>query len=213
MTNGNGSTRAWMVVAALLVMVAGGPPASAQDTLEGFVWMERPVPEITFEDETGATRTLAEFQGRIVLLNLWATWCVPCREEMPSLDRLQKKLGGSDFMVLPLSIDKGGREVIEEFYEEVGIEHLGIYVDPTARAGMKLGAVGIPTTLLISADGIELGRKTGPAEWDSPAAFEMLGSLIIATTGGDCACPMGKTGTAKPSSAGDADTGADDTQP
>lgn len=205
--------RAWLAAGALLLTVAGGRPASAQDTLEGFVWQERPVPEFIFADATGAPRTLADFKGRIVLVNLWATWCVPCRTEMPSLDRLQGKLGGPDFMVLPLSIDKGGRAVIEEFYAEVGIEHLDIYVDPTARAGMELGAVGIPTTLLISAEGVELGRMIGPAEWDSPAALKMIGTLIIATTGGDCACPMGRMGTAKPPSSSESEAGSGNTQP
>jgi len=217
MTDGRGSprrgTRAWLAAGALLLMVAGGPRASAQDTLEGFVWLERPVPEIIFADATGAPRTLADFKDRIVLLNLWATWCVPCREEMPSLDRLQKKLGGADFMVLPLSLDKGGRAVIEEFYAEFGIEHLGIYVDPTVRAGMELGAVGIPTTLLISAEGVELGRKIGPAEWDSPEALALIGSYLMATTGGDCACPMGRMGTAKPPSSSEAEAGSANTQP
>jgi thiol-disulfide isomerase/thioredoxin len=187
-------TAAWLFAA----MLAPIHSAIGGSTLDGFLWMERPLPEIAFVDGTGAGRTLADFEGRVVLLNIWATWCPPCRREMPSLDRLQGKLGGDDFMVLALSIDRGGREVIEEFYREVGIVNLGIFYDDTGSAPAELGVGGIPTTILVSAAGDEIGRKIGPAEWDSPEALDLIGSFLIATEGGECACPMGRAGTAKP---------------
>lgn len=134
----------------------------------------QPHPEITFEDGSGRPLTLASFKGRTVLLNVWATWCVPCREEMPTLDALEAALGGPGFDVVPLSVDRAGPEAVRRFYAEIGIQHLGLYVDASMRASFDLGAVGLPTTLLIDADGRELGRLVGPAEWDTPEMIAFL---------------------------------------
>jgi thiol-disulfide isomerase/thioredoxin len=111
-----------------------------------------------------------------VLLNVWATWCPPCREEMPSLDRLQKSLGGPGFEVVALSIDAGGAPVVERFYKEIGIASLAIYVDSSMRAASQLAALGVPTTLLIDREGRELGRHAGPAQWDSAEALRVISS-------------------------------------
>ncbi len=132
------------------------------------------LPEISFEDGQGAKHTLADFRGRTVLLNIWATWCVPCRKEMPSLDRLQQKVGGPAFQVLVLSIDTDGAAGVRRFYDEVAIRTLDISVDPTTRASDKLGVMGIPTTLLVDPRGREIARRTGPAEWDSPEAVAVI---------------------------------------
>ena len=134
----------------------------------------RPVPELVFEDGQGATRMLAGFRNRVVLLNVWATWCVPCREEMPALDRLQQKLGGPGFEVVALSIDAGGAAAVKQFYDEIGIRALAIYVDPASRAMGALGLVGIPTTVLTDRQGREVGRRTGPAQWDGAQAVCMI---------------------------------------
>ncbi len=134
----------------------------------------RPVPELVFEDGQGAKRTLAGFENKVVLLNVWATWCVPCREEMPALDRLQQKLGGPAFEVVALSIDAGGAAAVKKFYDEIGIRSLGIYVDPASRTMGTLGLVGIPTTVLVDHKGREIGRRTGPAEWDGAEAVRMI---------------------------------------
>ena len=134
----------------------------------------RPLPELRFIDGNGRAMNFADFRGRVVLLNLWATWCVPCRKEMPTLDRLQAKLGGPDFQVVALSIDRQGLSVVKPFYKELGLKALGIYVDQSGKAASDLGAVGIPTTLLVDRKGRELGRKAGPAEWDSPATIDMI---------------------------------------
>jgi len=126
----------------------------------------RPVANIEFEDASGHKRSLAQFRGKSLLLNVWATWCGPCRKEMPALDRLQAKLGSDDFQVVALSIDRGGVAAVQPFYDEADIRSLAIYVDPTTDAQAKLRIVGVPTTLLIDRDGREVARYTGPAEWD-----------------------------------------------
>ena len=145
-----------------------------------FVMFEapKPVPELNFTDGEGHARTLADFKGKVILLNIWATWCVPCRKEMPTLDRLQAALGGVDFEVMPLSIDRKGMEVVNKFYDEIGIQHLSRFVDPSNEAFQKLPIVGIPTTLLIDRQGQELGRLIGPSEWDSPDMIAFLKDII-----------------------------------
>lgn len=141
----------------------------------------RSVPEIQFQDGSGRARTLAEFRGKVVLLNLWATWCAPCREEMPSLDRLQTRLGGPDFEVVALSIDQQGVPAVRKFYDELGIKALQLYNDPSAQAGFKLATRGLPTTLIIDRTGREVGRRVGPAEWDAPKMVEELRGMVEAS--------------------------------
>ena len=140
----------------------------------------KPVPELQFQDGAGRARSLADFRGKVVLLNLWATWCTPCREEMPALDRLQAKLGGAEFEVVALSIDQQGAPVVRKFFDEVGVKALQLYIDSSAQAGFKLATVGLPTTVMIDREGREVGRRVGPAEWDSPKIVEELRSLIDA---------------------------------
>ena len=141
-----------------------------------FVMHEAPrtLPEIKFEDGNGEALTLTRLMGKTVLLNIWATWCVPCREEMPTLDALEADLGGPGFEVVPLSVDRAGPEVVRKFYAEIGIEHLGLYIDASMRASFDLQAPGLPTTLLIDSEGRELGRLVGPAEWDTPEMIAFL---------------------------------------
>ena len=136
------------------------------------------LPVLEFQDDTGRTRSLAEFRGRVVLLNIWATWCAPCREEMPALDRLQAKLGGADFEVVAVSIDRQGNVLVPKFFADVGVKSLRIYIDPSAQAISKVGAVGVPMTLLIDRDGREIGRHAGPAQWDAAPSVEDLKRLM-----------------------------------
>lgn len=133
---------------------------------------------IQFTDGDGNELTLADFKGRVVLLNLWATWCAPCREEMPALDALEAELGSDDFQVLALSLDRGGIEKPREFLEEIGIEHLALYHDASGRMGTRIGAFGLPTTLLIGRDGKSLGRLVGPAHWDDGDAVALVRAAI-----------------------------------
>ena len=138
----------------------------------------RPVPEIRFKDDQGRDLTLANFRGRVVLLNIWATWCVPCRKEMPTLDRLEGRLGGKDFHVIALSIDRKGIEAIKDFYREVGVEKLAIYLDPSGKGSHDLAIPGVPTTLLINREGGEIARKLGEAEWNSPEMVSLVEQTI-----------------------------------
>lgn len=134
----------------------------------------KPVPELSFVDAAGTPHSLAELRGKLVLLNVWATWCAPCREEMPALDRLQAALGGPRFEVVALSVDPQGAAVARRFFAEVGVKSLALYVDPSTQAAFKLGAPGLPVTLLVDRDGREIGRRLGPAKWDSPQIVEAL---------------------------------------
>lgn len=134
----------------------------------------RALPELAFQDAQGKPVSLSDFRGKVVLLNVWATWCTPCRAEMPALDRVQQTLGGPGFEVVALSIDRGGPTAVRPFYNEIGIRTLAIYVDPSTQAATKLKTIGIPTTLLVDREGRELWRKTGPAEWDGPKYLDTL---------------------------------------
>jgi len=134
----------------------------------------KPLPEIHFLDGAGKDRTLADFKGKVVVLNLWATWCTPCVAEMPTLERLQQKMGENDVAVIALSIDRGGVETVREFFDRIGVKGLPIFVDPTMRAQSVLSAFGLPTTIIIDREGKERGRLLGPAEWDSSRAIELV---------------------------------------
>ena len=155
-------------------------PAALNEAAAGEVanFVPRPVPaavpEVNFRDGDGRATSLADFRGKLVLLNLWATWCAPCREEMPELDKLQAMLGGDAFEVLALSVDSSGPEAPAAFLEEVGTEHLALYHDPTAKANFTLGAFGLPTTILIAPEGLEIGRMAGPANWASDDAVKLV---------------------------------------
>lgn len=131
-----------------------------------------------FVDGAGRDLTLGDFRGRVVLLNIWATWCAPCRDEMPMLDRLQAQLGGKDFHVLPLSIDRAGLGPVQRFYDEIGIEHLGKYLAEDIRAMLAFAVIGLPTTLLIDPKGREIARLVGPSEWDSAENVSQFQTII-----------------------------------
>ena len=152
---------------------AGGAEAS---TAVQFPMHPSPVsvPELSFLNKERKEISLQEFKGQTIILNVWATWCVPCRKEMPALDRLEAKLGSSKFQVVPLSIDRNGLEKVEKFYRELHLDRLPIFVDETGKAPRVLATVGIPTTLLIDPNGREIGRQIGPAEWDSPSMIAFL---------------------------------------
>src|SRR5258707_12085176 len=139
----------------------------------------QPIPTIKFEDNQGQWRSLADFKGKTVLLNIWATWCVPCRREMPALDRLQAKLGGPDFEVVPVSVDRGGIEVVKKVYAEIGARNLTMYIDSSGQLLRAVGAVGLPTTLLVDRAGREIARIIGPAEWDAPEIADFISPIIL----------------------------------
>lgn len=152
-------------------------PDDSQTTFSVFE-IPRTMPEFKFLNPTKKVITLDAFQGRVVLLNIWATWCIPCREEMPALDRLQAELGEPEFEVVALSIDRGESFVIETFYKELGLDSLAIYHDPTGSASYKLNVPGIPATFLINHEGKALGTVIGPIEWDSPEVVNEIKSYL-----------------------------------
>lgn len=159
---------------------SGGLRAYAKGQMSTFVPAKSPkdLPDFILKDGSAGDKTMADWKGRVVLLNLWATWCAPCRHEMPSLDRLQAKLGGEDFEVVAASIDKSAADKPKKFLNEIKAESLNFYHDPTAKLGHKLKAYGMPTTLLIDRNGQEIGRLVGPAEWDSEDALALLRAVI-----------------------------------
>jgi thiol-disulfide isomerase/thioredoxin len=136
------------------------------------------LPDINFNDASSATKSLADWRGKVVLLNIWATWCVPCRDEMPALDRLQTELGGNAFEVVAVNIDKGGPEKAKAFLQETGATHLALYTDPPGKLFAALKAVGMPTTLIIDRNGKEIARLVGPADWGSPEAKRVIEAAI-----------------------------------
>src|SRR6516162_1942038 len=121
---------------AAAVVVLASQFAAGQEPPKNFVMHDapKPVAAIKLDDAQGQSRNLADFKGKIVLLNIWATWCGPCRKEMPALDRLQAAVGISDFEVVALSIDRGGLNTVRKFFAEVGIRNLAMYVDSAGRA-------------------------------------------------------------------------------
>src|SRR5262245_5037288 len=157
-----------------------GRSAPGQSELAAFVFRKEPeaLPEIKFLDADGRERTLADWRGKTVLLNLWATWCLPCRKEMPALDRLQATLGSDQIQVVAISVDRTGLTGAKKFLEETKTPNLGVYADPTARLASTLRAAGLPATLLIDKEGRELGRLLGPAEWDGEAARRLIQSAL-----------------------------------
>jgi len=138
----------------------------------------KPVAPFSFVDGEGRRTELADFAGRFVLLNVWATWCAPCVREMPSLDRLQAALGGKDFQVVALSVDRGGRNVVEPFLKKHELQNLALYLDQQAAVLDVLGSREVPATLLIDPDGREVGRILGAVEWDAPEIVAFLRKQI-----------------------------------
>jgi thiol-disulfide isomerase/thioredoxin len=132
----------------------------------------------TFANDKGETVDLSKWKGRVVLLNLWATWCAPCRKEMPDLSKLQAELGGPDFEVVALSVDRKGLEASLAFLKEVGVTNLTGYIEPDAKSLAVLQALGLPATILIDRNGMEAARLLGPADWASVEAKAVVNALV-----------------------------------
>jgi thiol-disulfide isomerase/thioredoxin len=174
------------VLLTALAVVFAVPPARADETpplggsVANFSRIDppRPEPGERFKDGSGRELRLADFRGKVVLLNIWATWCAPCKAEMPSLDRLQAKLGGADFVVLPVSIDRGGGPVVAFFYSRRDLSHLGVYLDPNSRLADRMGIDGVPSSYLIDRGGDIVGELMGATEWDSPEVIDLIEGYI-----------------------------------
>lgn len=150
-----------------------------------FVFKDDPMglPEYTFNDAEGKSISFKGFEGKVILLNLWATWCAPCRKEMPELDQLQADLGSDKFEVVAVSVDRGSPEKSREFLKQIKANSLKLYHDPTAQLGFSLKTIGMPSTLLVDAKGRELGRLVGPAEWHSADAIRLIKSFLAKAEG------------------------------
>ena len=170
---------------AALVLVAGlaGPTAAYHEKNEpsdGTVKSFKPVnpprllPDFTFHDGDGRPVRLSDLRGRVVLVNLWATWCAPCIRELPALDRLQGKLGGDSFMVLALSLDQGGAMAVVPFFERLKIENLGVYVDPIRAAQAAFPTDVLPASFMVDRQGRATSFLRSYADWDAPEAEEMI---------------------------------------
>ncbi len=174
-----------VLIGLLMMMLFGKSPAFGQEKfntgpMAAFVYKSQPtaVPPMKFVDAKGEPRSLEDWRGKVVLLNLWATWCAPCRKEMPDLDRLQREMGNATFDVVALGVDRGGVKAAEKFLEQVGTTSLALYVDPTAKMANELRVIGLPATLLIDAQGREIGRLLGPADWASDEAKALIRSAM-----------------------------------
>jgi len=137
----------------------------------------RPAPPISFADTAGKVVNLADFDGRVVLLNLWATWCAPCRHEMPSLERLQSRLGDK-IAVLAVSEDFGGDKVVAPFIAKLGLAMVNVYVDPKSKVGQAFHVDGLPTSFLVDRSGRVRGRVEGEADWNSPKMLAVIEPLL-----------------------------------
>jgi thiol-disulfide isomerase/thioredoxin len=140
------------------------------------------LPDLVFEDADGKPRKLSDWRGRTVLVNLWATWCVPCRKEMPALDSLQERLGGPDFEVVAINIDTRDREKPKNFLKEANLTRLGYFSDEKAKVFQDLKAIGralgMPTSVLVDGQGCEIATIAGPAEWGSDDAIKLIKAAV-----------------------------------
>lgn len=176
-----------LVGRALWERFAPPPPPTAAPALQLGTWQPAPgrgAPvALAFQDASGAARSLEDLRGKVVLVNLWATWCAPCIKEMPALDRLQAKLGGDAFEVLAIAVDRQGESVVRPFFEKLALSRLALNLDPSNAATRVLGAPGLPVSVLIAREGRELGRVLGAAEWDEPRFERLVRAAIDAPRG------------------------------
>ena len=135
------------------------------------------VADSPFQDLGGTPKRFADYAGKVLVVNLWATWCAPCIKEMPSLARLARALPADRFQVLAISLDRAGPKAVQEFWTKLNVQGLEPLIDPTTKLGFALKAQGMPTTLILNPQGQEVARVAGALEWDSPAIVARLKSL------------------------------------
>ena len=144
---------------------------------------DEPMPRVeeAFRDLYGNRVTLADYAGKVVLVNFWATWCAPCRHEMPAIDRLAGALEGPDFAVIPMSLDRAGVETAQDFLDRILVQNLEVMHDRSGDFRRMSGVPGLPVTLILDREGREIARLIGPAEWDSPEARALIRRIIEMT--------------------------------
>lgn len=179
---------AGLLAAAVVVLVAialtpakppSGPPRTGLVANFILSTASAPAPQSPFVDDKDVAYTLADFRGKVVLVNFWATWCAPCVREMPSLKRLHAKLGGDKFEVLAVSEDRRGWEVIAPFLARLDLRGLPAFHDVRSDLMRAFSVNGLPTTILFGRDGREIGRLVGPAEWDSDEALALVRQYLV----------------------------------
>jgi thiol-disulfide isomerase/thioredoxin len=189
----------WIVAAG--VLLAAASIARAQEPPKNLVINEspRPLGSLRFEDAEGQARSLADFHGKMVLLNIWATWCTPCRKELPALAHLGAALDNAEFAVLAVSIDHGGAEAVRKLFGALSIDTLPLYVDSSGHALQSARVYGLPTSLIIDRDGREVARIVGPAAWDAAETVAYFRHVVARKeSGGDRPSDHGEmTGEAK----------------
>ena len=170
--------RGWRSLVVVL-SVAFAAAAAAETRLGEFIPADppQPAPEITLAARDGSTATLADFKGKLVLVNLWATWCQPCLKEMPSLAKLPDKLGDA-FVLLAVSEDRGGDKAVAPFVEKLGLDKLKVYLDPDSKVGHAFKVQGLPTSIAIGPKGDVLGRVEGAADWNADKMLDALKKLL-----------------------------------
>jgi thiol-disulfide isomerase/thioredoxin len=179
---GPAETAAETPAAAASAAASGVTRALATGTLAAFLVHPepKPLPDVAFTDGEGKPLKLSDWKGRVVLINLWATWCAPCRKEMPDLAALQKELGSDQFEVVAISVDRKGAEASSAFLKETGAGNLKLYVEPTTKIVGELQSAGLPATILIDRQGREVGRLLGPAHWAAPEAIALVKAALSA---------------------------------
>lgn len=176
-----------MVVSLALPLGLGANIAAAQDLealrvgdMRALLVHDEPIPvsQQSFTDLEDGSHAMADFEGQVVLLNFWATWCAPCREEMPSLDALQQDLGGEDFQVVTLATGRNPPPAVVRFFAEENIQSLPTYLDPRQDVAREMSVFGLPITVVIDRDGNEVARLRGDADWHSEEAVALLQAVI-----------------------------------
>ena len=185
--------RPLLTVLLYAALTLGANPAAAIDTetrqtildmrvddMRKLKILEEPAELVTmeFEDVDGNKMTFADTNGQFRLVNFWATWCAPCREEMPQLDALQEAMGGDDFQVLTIATGRNRLSGIKKFYAKAEVTNLPILLDPKGKLAVQMGALGLPVTVLLDRDGREIARLTGGADWASENAMAVLRALM-----------------------------------
>ncbi len=144
----------------------------------------KPVSQTPFERADGSTGTLSDYAGKHVVLNFWATWCAPCRKEMPMLSELQTELGGDDFEVVTLATGRNAPPAMKKFFDEIGVDNLPLHRDPKSAVAREMGVFGLPITVILNPEGQEIARLQGDAHWNSDSAKAIVKALIDQGAGG-----------------------------
>ncbi|MBT8459249.1 MAG: TlpA family protein disulfide reductase [Boseongicola sp.] len=158
--------------------------AAREGTMKKLIFSEpKPVSNKAFTDPAGGEFTLADFEGKHVLVNFWATWCAPCRKEMPMLSELQTNLGGDTFEVVTIATGRNPQPAIDRFFEEIKVDNLPKYLDPRSALARDMAVLGLPITLILDPEGNEIARMRGDAEWNSESAYAVLDAILLAADG------------------------------